>query len=161
MRVCISNILIIGEFTMAPSKGEGVYCLTLTCLSMCLSVCKNKFLSKISYPLLTADALNFNALFVEACHMVGLIFNKFHVTFSILFQFVLHEWYSLSIYLKFYMHSKYDIPPNLLEYFDLFQQSKKFNLSSVMSDMLDYDSLIIELIKQSITAAFFLLQDPL
>lgn len=30
-----------------------------------------------------------------------------------------------------------------------------------MSDMLDYDSLIIELIKQSITAAFFLLQDPL
>lgn len=55
---------------MAPSKGEGVYCLTLTCLS----VCKNKFLSKISYPLLTADALNFNALFVEACHMVGLIF---------------------------------------------------------------------------------------
>lgn len=30
-----------------------------------------------------------------------------------------------------------------------------------MSAMLDYDSLIIELIKQSITAAFFLLQDPL
>lgn len=75
MRVCISNILIIGEFIPWPlPKERGVYCLTLTSLSMCLSVCKNKFLSKISYPLLTADALNFNALFVEACHMVGLIF---------------------------------------------------------------------------------------